>query len=175
MLLQFRRLTRDETELRDVTIWMPRWVVITKLSCKWSMQILIKIINYSVRMSVTQWCSKHFNIVFSCKVWYVGLHVRLKYETYSFYIASCLIWLTGCCGAILLPIKPRTGVNPFLFYDKCTGFFYVRRHNTRDQRLYVSFEGRSIVALRTQVSWLGLEPTLCWSETPELESDALHR
>ena len=72
----------------------------------------------------------------------------------------------------MLPIQPGTlGRTPSL----CTGFFYMRLHNTWDQRLYVPSEGWSngyVSCLRSQVS-RGFEPTLCWSETPEFEFGAL--
>ena len=52
---------------------------------------------------------------------------------------------------------------------------WVPLHNTLDQQLYVPSKGQSIMVkcVLQQVSWPGLERTLCWTETPELESSAL--
>ncbi len=63
------------------------------------------------------------------------------------------------------PIKPGTlGRSPSLF-NKCTGFFYVRytTHRTNGFAPHPKDEAIMVkcLALRTQVSRTGLEPTLC--------------
>ena len=67
----------------------------------------------------------------------------------------------------VLPIKPGTPQQTHSLFDKCTGFFDVR-YMTRPMALR-PIRRHSIVvkclAFRTQVLRLGLEPTLCWSET----------
>ena len=76
------------------------------------------------------------------------------------------------------PITPGTwGRTPSLFYKR-TWFFYVRYTTywtNGFQPIQKTKHHGQVSFLKTQVSWLWLEPTLYWSETPELESSALNR
>ena len=78
-------------------------------------------------ISATQWCSRWFNI--QCfPIRCVGL--RLKYETYSFYIAPCNVLQYAANQT------RNTRAAPSL-YCKCTGFFYVR-HTTHGTNGFTS-------------------------------------
>ena len=69
----------------------------------------------------------------------------------------------------------NTGVNPSLF-KQCTGFFYTLYTIHRTYGFASQSKGRSIMVkccLRTGVSRLGLEPTFCWPETLQLESQVI--
>ena len=68
----------------------------------------------------------------------------------------------------------HTGLNPFylsviILYRGILSALIVFFNNTRDLQLYVSFEEWSVFLKDAIVSRPGLEPTLCWSDTAELE------
>ena len=82
-------------------------------------------------------------------------------------------WFTRCCGAICCQFNQEHRCKWVIFLISALGSF-TWIHNTQDLWLYVPCEARSNVScLRTQVSRPGLEPTLCWTETPELKAAAL--
>ena len=117
-------------------------------------------VSYIGLISFTQW--------HSCTVPYsVGLH--LNYET-KLFIAPCNVY----SGAICCQSNQEHRGEPLLFSISALGSFTCVTHHMGP--LYIPSEGRGMilnVCLRTEVSRLGLEPTLCWAETPEFESGAL--
>ncbi len=83
---------------------------------------------------------------------------------------------TRCCGEICSQSNQEHWGEPLLFPVSALFFLTCIKQHTGTW-LYVPLEGQSnnevLSCSRTQVSRLGLEPTLCWSETPGLESDVL--
>ena len=80
-----------------------------------------------------------------------------------------VLWHTICC----LQNQVHHGKVPLLFTIKALGSFTcITQHYGVTSHL---MEAAIMSCFRTPVSWLGLEPTLCWSGTPELQLSILIR
>ena len=85
--------------------------------------------------------------VFSCQV------CGTSFELWDLFLSqSTMLWFTRRCGPICCKSHQKHRGEPLLFSISALGSYTCKGCSIHG---YVS-------CLRTQVSWLGLEPTLCW-------------
>ena len=127
--------------------------------------------SYKVLISVTQW---RFNIQYiPCKV--LWSYIFEVWDLFLYTSPSNGLQGAGACGAICCQSNQEHRGEPHSLFDKCTGHFYMQYTQRPRSLLSHPKDTTIMVKCLAQVSWPGLKPTLCRTETLELESDALIR